>query len=203
MSQARKDTSGAADPAEAVARVLHAKRSVLLRAYRGQLGKEDLEDCLSQAALELLVRARRKNAGLVSDAHIANALEQKLRSRICDLRRSRGGRSRIAAALACALPLAHEDERIGVEPCDPRTSTERCALDRIALEELLANARRLTPDQRRVLASRLLLDARPAEVCERFGWSMAKYQKLDQRARARLAAMCEAAAPAQDPRAAA
>ena len=41
------------DPAEAVARVSAAKRDVLLRVHRHRLGFEDLEDCFSQATLEL------------------------------------------------------------------------------------------------------------------------------------------------------
>jgi hypothetical protein len=76
MPQTRKHTSGAADPAEALARVLHLKRPVLLRAYRGRLEREDLQACLSQAALKLIIRARRTDSGLVSDAHLANTPEQ-------------------------------------------------------------------------------------------------------------------------------
>jgi hypothetical protein len=40
------------DPAEAVARVSAAKRDVLLRVHRHRLGREDLEDCFSQATLD-------------------------------------------------------------------------------------------------------------------------------------------------------
>jgi hypothetical protein len=39
--------------------VAQAKRAVLLRVYHHLLPREDLEDCYSQATLELLVRARR------------------------------------------------------------------------------------------------------------------------------------------------
>ena len=100
---------GAQDPAEAVARVVVEKRYVLLRAYRGWLRPHDLEDCLSQAALELVVRARRAGSGFQSAAHIANALEQKLRSRIYDRQRARSGKSAIETALARALPLEEAD----------------------------------------------------------------------------------------------
>ncbi len=56
----------AEDPAEAVALVACAKREVLLRVHRYRLRREDLEDCYSQATLELVVLARsgRRFAGL-------------------------------------------------------------------------------------------------------------------------------------------
>ena len=58
-------------PLEEVARVAHAKREVLLRAYRHLLRREDLEDCYSQATLELLAYARR--GGTFADAsHLGN-----------------------------------------------------------------------------------------------------------------------------------
>ena len=50
---------GAVDPAEEVAIVARARRELLLRAHRFRLRREDLEDCYSQATLELVVRARR------------------------------------------------------------------------------------------------------------------------------------------------
>jgi hypothetical protein len=40
--------------------VARARRELLLRAYRHQLRPEDLEDCYSQATLELVVYARRR-----------------------------------------------------------------------------------------------------------------------------------------------
>jgi hypothetical protein len=46
------------DPAEEVARVATARRPRLLRLYRRRLRFEDLEDCYSQATLELLARSR-------------------------------------------------------------------------------------------------------------------------------------------------
>ena len=55
------------DPAEAVGRVLTAKRAALLRAYRDRTLPDDLEDCLSQATLELVARARRE--ALAGDRH--------------------------------------------------------------------------------------------------------------------------------------
>ena len=91
------------DPAEAVARVSAAKRAVLLRVHRHRLGFEDLEDCFSQATLELITRARTRARAFVSEAHIANALEQRFLSRISDRQRALGGRSPIQAATHDAL----------------------------------------------------------------------------------------------------
>src|SRR3954468_17362172 len=85
----RRDFDGA-DPADGVATVLMAKRDVLLRVYRDRLSHEDLEDCLGQAVLELVARARAD--GLQGERHIANALEQKFVSRIIDRQRALGRR---------------------------------------------------------------------------------------------------------------
>ena len=65
------------DPAELVAHVSAVRRDVLLRVHRHRLGFEDLEDCFSQATLELIMRARTCARAFVSEAHIANALEQR------------------------------------------------------------------------------------------------------------------------------
>jgi DNA-directed RNA polymerase specialized sigma24 family protein len=168
------------------------KRALLLRAYRDRLPGADLEDCYSQATLELLVRARlaRRGAagGFEGVAHVANALEQKLRSRIQDRRRALGGRSAIEAALASALPLGEPAEG-AVEPPDGRAGTEEVVCARMQLRTLLALARGLSFDQRLVLGCRLDLDLEPREFCERFGWSLEKYRKVDQRARSRLRAL--------------
>lgn len=91
------------DPAEAVARVSAARRDVLLRVHRHRLGREDLEDCFSQATLGLVTRARTRARAFVSDAHVANALEQRFLSRIADRRRAIEGRSPIEAARHQAL----------------------------------------------------------------------------------------------------
>jgi hypothetical protein len=47
------------DAAEEVALVARARRELLLRVHRHRLRAEDLEDCYSQATLELLAHARR------------------------------------------------------------------------------------------------------------------------------------------------
>ena len=56
------------DTTQAVAIVATARRALLLRAYRHWLRPDDLEDCYSQAALELIVRSRRPDGGLQSTA---------------------------------------------------------------------------------------------------------------------------------------
>src|SRR3954454_2829411 len=90
MAVAERRGLDGADPADGVATVLLAKRDVLLRVYRDRLPYEDLEDCLGQAALELVTRARA--GGLQGERHIANALEQKFVSRIIDGQRALGRR---------------------------------------------------------------------------------------------------------------
>ena len=77
------------DPAEQVARIASSRRARLLAVHRRRLRREDLEDCYSQATLELLARAQRDPFS--SREHVLNALEQKFRSRIEDRRRAIGG----------------------------------------------------------------------------------------------------------------
>src|SRR3954447_1405039 len=95
MAVAERRGLDGADPADGVATVLAAKRDILLRVYRDRLPYEDLEDCLGQAALELVTRARAD--GLQGERHIANALEQKFVSRIIDRQRSIARRGPVAA----------------------------------------------------------------------------------------------------------
>ena len=179
----------ASDPADVVARVAAEKRAVLLRVYRQSLRHEDLEDCYGQATLELLQRARR-DGGFRGRAHIANALEQKLCSRIHDRRRALAGRSAVESALAGALPLG-ELERGGVDVPDPRAGVEDLVLARLELRRLLCLARRLTRDQRLVLACQLQLDESTCELSARLGWSQEKYRKVAQRGRARLRVLAQ------------
>jgi DNA-directed RNA polymerase specialized sigma24 family protein len=176
---------GPLDQAQAVALVARSRRELLLRAHRHRLAHEDLEDCYSQATLELLTRARRGDAPFASDAHVANALEQRLLSRIQDRQRAISGRSPIETALFRALPLG-DPERGDVEAIDVRVDVERLIMMRHDLRRISEVAPRLTPDQRLVLASQLARDMRPAEFCQRHGWSVEKYRKVAQRARARL-----------------
>lgn len=175
----------ARDQVEAVALVAQAKRDVLLRVHRHRLRHADLEDCLSQATLELVVRARR-GAVFASNAHIANSLEQKFLSRIGDRRRALGGRSAIEAAMANALSL-DEPHATWAEVADAGAPIEERVEGRLALVRLLEVAAELTPDQRLLLACQAGLGMECHEFCHRFGWSAEKFRKVGQRARARLA----------------
>lgn len=172
------------DPLAAVARVAAEKREVLLRVYRRWLVHEDLEDCYSQATLELLMRARR-TSGFEGDAHIANALEQKLRSRIHDRRRALAGRSAAESARANALRLG-DREGGGVDVADPRARTEDVVAARLEFCRLMELARSLTRDQRLVLACELRLGYDTRELSRRLGWSQEKFRKVSQRGRSHL-----------------
>jgi hypothetical protein len=158
---------------------------LLLAAHRHRLAREDLEDCYSQATLEMLTRARR-GAAFASRAHAANALEQRFLSRIHDRRRALGGRSPMEAAMASALPLAGCEDH-GIEIVDTRADVERLTLLRHDLRLIGQLACQLSPDQRLVLASQLSCDMDRDEFCRKYGWSAEKYRKVAQRARARLA----------------
>ena len=173
------------------------RRELLLSVHRHRLAREDLEDCYSQATLELLARARRAGA-FAGNAHIANALEQRLLSRIHDRRRALSGRSPIEAAIAGALPLAGRDAP-GVDVADVRADVERIALLRHELRRIGELSRELSPDQRLLLASRLSCDMGSREFCSAHGWSAEKYRKVAQRARARLTGLL--AGESQGPRA--
>jgi DNA-directed RNA polymerase specialized sigma24 family protein len=172
-----------------VAAVALARRDLLLRVHRHRLGREDLEDCYSQATLELLTRAR-AGPRLHGPGHIANALEQKFLSRIHDRRRALAGRSPIEAALAHAASLDGDDE--AVPPLTDRSAAvhERVArrLDLGRVRELAAE---LTADQRLVLACQVGLDMGTVEFCQRYGWSAEKFRKVAQRARVRLTRLVE------------
>ena len=179
------------DPAEAVARVSAAKRDVLLRVHRHRLGFEDLEDCFSQATLELITRARTRARAFVSEAHIANALEQRFMSRINDRRRAVSGRSPIQAATHVALrPVVDQEGGGEASPiaavADPVGDVATHVADRDDVRRLRELADELTADQRLVLACQVALDMECQEFCARFGWSAEKFRKVAQRGRARL-----------------
>jgi DNA-directed RNA polymerase specialized sigma24 family protein len=166
-----------------------ARRDLLLAVHRHRLRREDLEDCYSQASLELISHARDGHA-FASRAHIANALELRFLSRVRDRHRAIGGRSPMQAALEQAASLVHagaaaEAADGGVDVIDAQACVERQVLARDDLRAIGRAMQRLTVDQRRVLASQLAEE--PCEACcLRFGWSREKYRKLAQRARARL-----------------
>jgi hypothetical protein len=158
----------------------------LLGAHRHRLPHADLEDCYSQATLELLTRVKRGDV-FSSDAHAANALEQRVLSRIRDRRRALCGRSPIEAAMASALSLG-DGEGGGIEILDMRADVERLAMLRHDLKHLSLLARELSPDQRLVLGNQLSQALDRDGFCRVHGWSAEKYRKVAQRARARLRA---------------
>ena len=171
------------DQAEEVALVARARRELLLRVHRHRLRREDLEDCYSQATLELVAQARR-GGRFASAAHVANTLEQRFLSRVHDRRRALSGRSPMQTALEQAMPLdGAPPERIDV--VDVRAELEKLALLRHDLRRVQLLARQLTHDQRLVLAAQVGEVGR-GEFCARYGWSAEKYRKVAQRARARL-----------------
>jgi DNA-directed RNA polymerase specialized sigma24 family protein len=172
------------DPAEEVALVASARRELLLRVHRHRLRKEDLEDCYSQATLELIARAG-SGAAFSSRLHLANVIEQRFISRIRDRRRALSGRSPMQAALETAVPLGSVDEA-RVEIVDLRADPEQLAILREQLEQVKTAARALSPDQKMVMAAQISLQIPSGEFCRRAGWSGEKYRKVAQRARARL-----------------
>ncbi len=179
-----KGARGALDPAEEVALVARAKRELLLRVHRHRLRREDLEDCYSQAVLELVAHVRR-GGRFASRSHLANVLEQRFCSRIGDRRRALSGRSPMQAALERAVPLDWGEGRM-VEVVDTRAELETLVMLRHELERLSAFACELTVDQRLVIACQVGLQMSRGEFCRRYGWSPEKYRKVAQRARARL-----------------
>jgi len=156
-----------------------------LRTNRHRLRREDLEDCYSQATLELLAHVR-AGGRYASRAHLANALELRFSSRVQDRRRALAGRSPMEAALEGALFLdATTDTGFGL--VDGRADVEALVLLRHDLRRAAEMARQLTADQRLVLAAQLgPFELGCAEFCRRFGWSSEKYRKVAQRARGRL-----------------
>jgi DNA-directed RNA polymerase specialized sigma24 family protein len=169
-----------------VASVSRAKWTILLRVYstRG-VAPADLEDCLAQATLELVVQARRGT--IPADPRlVAGALEHKFASRIIDRRRAMTGRS--ASASYRAIGTAVEDL---ADLLPGQQDTAEQALGRDELRRLASALPRLTDDQRLVIRHRASGDGTPGEFAARHGWSMEKYRKVSQRARARLKALLE------------
>jgi DNA-directed RNA polymerase specialized sigma24 family protein len=186
MALATRDVG--ADPAELVATIAAATRGRLLRVHRRRLRWEDLEDCYSQATLELVARSRR--APFVSKDHIQNALEQKFLSRIEDRRRAIGGRSAIETAIARSVPVDVPEHGAG-ELEDRRAAVENHVFARTDLCRLREVISDLSRDQQLVLASQVCVDMGVGEFCARFGWSVEKYRKVAQRARGKLRVLVE------------
>jgi hypothetical protein len=168
--------------------VASSRREALLRIHRHRLPVEDLEDCYSQATLELLGSVRRGRV-FEGRSHIANALDQRLCSRIDDRSRALGGRSPMAAALAVAIPLT------GLDCVDQQADVERLVQLRQQLRLVVAAAKQLSADQRLALCAQLDGPRGAAELCVRQGWSAERYRKLGQRARTRLKALVDCPDP--------
>jgi hypothetical protein len=176
---------GPHDPADAVAVVALAKRALLLHLNRHRLRLEDLEDCYSQAVVELIAHVRAGGA-FRDHRHVGCALELRFDSRVRDRRRALAGRSPAQAALESSVPLADGDD--GFPLVDARADVERVVIAREELRRLGDAARALTRDQRLALAAELgPLALSTADFCASTGWTADKYRKVTQRARARLA----------------
>lgn len=165
-----------------IAEVSRARWRTLLRVYHGHLRHEDLEDCLAQATLELVVQARRGTITTADAPLLAGALEHKFKSRIIDRRRAISGRSPAATAEHHATQI---DAITDLLPA--RHDTQAHVITRDELHLLISVFPRLTRDQRLVIRHQIDPHAgRPADFCDAHGWTLEKYRKVGQRARARL-----------------
>lgn len=183
---ARGDRAAAVDLLGLVAQ---ARRETLLRAHRHRLRREDLEDCYSQATLELVAHMRR-GLRLADRRHLGHVLEQRFLSRVGDRRRALRGRSALAAALEHAVPLDSTDGEGRL--ADVRADVHALVARRLELRSVLDSLPALSADERLVLASQVLLGMGRAEFCERHGWSFEKYRKVALRARVRLRSLAAA-----------
>jgi DNA-directed RNA polymerase specialized sigma24 family protein len=175
--------------------VAQAARGLLLSVHRRRLRFEDLEDCYSQATVELIVQARGGGLRYSSRAHLRNTLQLRFASRIADRRRALRGRSPAQATLDGALSLGSASQ---IEIADERADIERRAMLRFDLRSVERAAHALSSDQRLVLACQIALQMSPEEFCLRFGWSEEKRRKVAQRARSRLRRLLDE--PARDAR---
>ena len=163
----------------------HAARRRLLSVHRAWLRWEDLEDCYSQATIELVAQASRGELCCTSRASLRSMFELRFVSRVKDRRRALRGRSPAQAMLDGALSLGGVGQR-EVEVADPRADVEQRTLLRCDLRSVEQAAAALSPDQRLVLACQVGLQMSAGEFCRTFGWSAEKHRKVAQRARARL-----------------
>jgi DNA-directed RNA polymerase specialized sigma24 family protein len=173
------------DATEEVALVAHAARGLLLSVYRPWLRCADLEDCYSQATVELVAQARRGELRYSSRAHLRSLFELRFVSRVRDRRRALRGRSPAQAMLDGALSLGGVGQH-EVEIADPRADVERLTMLRSELRSVERAAEALSPDQRLVLACQVGLQMSAGQFCRTFGWSAEKHRKVAQRARAHL-----------------
>ena len=91
MPPEKSSTTNAQTAEQRLARAVAEERTRLLRRHRHRLPSDELDDCLSQAATKLVVRARREP--FKSGWHPVLALEQRFVARISDRRRALAGRS--------------------------------------------------------------------------------------------------------------
>jgi DNA-directed RNA polymerase specialized sigma24 family protein len=153
----------------------------LLRIHRRRLPAAELEDCLGQALLELLVAAEQRRTRFPDRAAALSALDRRFQSRIIDRHRAHNGRSAISTALHRARPL----DTVADTPANAAPDPLQQVIDRETLAQLAHAVGQLTPDQRLALLAQLHGEP-PGEFCARHGWSPAKHRKTLQRARARL-----------------
>ena len=168
----------------------HASRRTLLSVHRHRLSYADLEDCYSQATVELVAQARRGELRYSGRAHLRNTLRLRFASRIVDRRRALSGRSPAQAILDGAMSLGGVGEQ-EVEIADRRADVEQRTMLRFELSSVQRAAHALSPDQRLVLACQIGLQMGAEEFCAAFGWTPAKHRKVAQRARSRLRALLD------------
>jgi DNA-directed RNA polymerase specialized sigma24 family protein len=173
------------DQADAVAAVAVSRRALLLRVHRHRLRPADLEDCHSQAVLELIAYVKR-GGRFKGRREIAVAIENRFLSRVHDRRRAISGRSPIQAIFEEATALDAGPER-GIEVADMRADPQRLVAGKEALRAVLDRLASLSADQREVIASQVALEP-PSTFRARTEWSSEKYRKVAQRARAKLRA---------------
>lgn len=190
-TNAWSDAAPGPDPAERVATVAQVKRELLLAVNRAKLPREELEDCFTQATLELVVRARR--------SPLRRTCMPPTRLSRSSLRGSPTGCARSAGAArsprSCAAPHRSTTSTPDNEPLvavDHAARVEPQALARHDLRALRELAGEPTDGQRLVLACQVSLGMDCAEFCTRYGWSAEKFRKVAQRARAKLRALPDA-----------
>jgi DNA-directed RNA polymerase specialized sigma24 family protein len=160
-------------------------RRAAARAPLTVCAREDLEDCYSQAILELV--AAPCEAGAVRRAASTSPVRLSSGSsrRIHDRRRALSGRSPMQAALEGAMSLDGVGEE-HFDVADAQAELERLVILRHELRRIQTVAQKLSYEQRLVIASQVALQMSCGEFCDRHKWTPEKYRKVAQRARARL-----------------
>ena len=172
------------DTEQLLADALADRREALLRLHSYRLRRADLEECLGQAALEVLVAIRRGRR-FSCERHARAALEQRFLSRIADQQRAVAGRSPLRAALERAARVDDDSTR---DLPDRSADLDRRVLERERITAIARSTDGLSPAERLVIGTQLGLPLDAASVCVAAGWSREKYRKTAQRARERLRA---------------